>query len=58
MELLDRLPILRAAPTAKFEKAPLPEARGREPVPVTRLTDSRRSGRPWAGRKRGERGTP
>jgi CPA2 family monovalent cation:H+ antiporter-2 len=39
MELLDRLPIWRVAPTAKFEQAPPPDARGREPIPVTRMTD-------------------
>jgi monovalent cation:H+ antiporter-2, CPA2 family len=37
MELLDRLPIWRAAST--LEPGPPPEARGREPIPVTRLTD-------------------
>jgi len=37
MELLDRLPIWRAAST--LEPGPRPEARGREPIPVTRLTD-------------------
>jgi CPA2 family monovalent cation:H+ antiporter-2 len=37
MELLDRMPIWRAAST--LEPGPPPEARGREPIPVTRLTD-------------------
>jgi K+:H+ antiporter len=37
MELLDRLPIWRAAST--LEPGPPAEARGREPIPVTRLTD-------------------
>jgi CPA2 family monovalent cation:H+ antiporter-2 len=39
MELLDRLPIWRAASTDHLEPGPPPEARGREPIPVTRLTD-------------------
>ena len=37
MELLDRLPIWRAGST--LEPGPPPEARGREPIPVTRLTN-------------------
>jgi monovalent cation:H+ antiporter-2, CPA2 family len=39
MELLDRLAIWRAASTDDLEPGPPPEARGREPIPVTRLTD-------------------
>jgi CPA2 family monovalent cation:H+ antiporter-2 len=39
IELLDRLPLWRAAPADEFEPGPPPEARGREPIPTTRLTD-------------------
>ena len=39
MELLDRLATWRAASTDDLEPGPPPEARGREPIPVTRLTD-------------------
>ena len=39
IELLDRLPIWRVAPSGEFEQTPPPEARGREPIPTTRLTD-------------------
>jgi CPA2 family monovalent cation:H+ antiporter-2 len=39
MELLDRLPIWRAPPDQELEPGPPPEARGREPIPMTRLTD-------------------
>jgi CPA2 family monovalent cation:H+ antiporter-2 len=39
IELLDRLPIWRVAPPDEFEQTPPPEARGREPIPTTRLTD-------------------
>ena len=39
MELLDRLPLWRVALDDGVEVAPPPEARGREPIPVTRLTD-------------------
>jgi CPA2 family monovalent cation:H+ antiporter-2 len=39
MQLLDRLAIWRAASTDDLEPGPPPEARGREPIPVTRLTD-------------------
>ena len=39
IELLDRLPIWRVAPSDEFEQTPPPEARGREPIPTTRLTD-------------------
>jgi CPA2 family monovalent cation:H+ antiporter-2 len=39
MELLDRLPIWRTAPNTDLEPGPPPEARGREPIPITRLTD-------------------
>ena len=39
MELLDRLPIWRAAPDEAHRPGPPPEARGREPIPMTRLTD-------------------
>ena len=38
--LLDHLPLWRAAAEAdEFEPGPPPEARGREPIPLTRLTD-------------------
>jgi CPA2 family monovalent cation:H+ antiporter-2 len=40
IELLDRLPLWRvAAETGDVEPGPPPEARGREPIPTTRLTD-------------------
>jgi CPA2 family monovalent cation:H+ antiporter-2 len=40
IELLDRLPLWRAAAqTGDVEPGPPPEARGREPIPTTRLTD-------------------
>jgi CPA2 family monovalent cation:H+ antiporter-2 len=39
MELLDRLPVWRTAEEHGIEVGPPPEARGREPIPVTRLTD-------------------
>jgi CPA2 family monovalent cation:H+ antiporter-2 len=39
MELLDRLPLWRVALDDGVEVAPPPEARGREPIPVTRLAD-------------------
>ena len=39
MELLDRLPLWRVALDDGVEVAPPPEARGREPIPLTRLTD-------------------
>ncbi|HEU0017170.1 MAG TPA: YbaL family putative K(+) efflux transporter, partial [Methyloceanibacter sp.] len=39
MELLDRLPVWRTALEDGVEFAPPPEARGREPIPVTRLHD-------------------
>lgn len=40
IELLDRLPLWRAAAEAgDVEPGPPPEARGREPIPTTRLTD-------------------
>jgi len=40
IELLDRLPLWRAAAEAgNVEAGPPPEARGREPIPTTRLTD-------------------
>jgi CPA2 family monovalent cation:H+ antiporter-2 len=40
MELIDRLPLWRAAAEAgDVEPGPPPEARGREPIPTTRLTD-------------------
>jgi CPA2 family monovalent cation:H+ antiporter-2 len=39
IELLDRLPIWRVAPSDEFEQTPPPEARGREPIPTTRLTE-------------------
>ena len=39
MELLDRLPVWRTAIEDGVEVAPPPEARGREPIPVTRLQD-------------------
>jgi CPA2 family monovalent cation:H+ antiporter-2 len=40
IELLDRLPLWRAAAEAgDVETGPPPEARGREPIPTTRLTD-------------------
>jgi CPA2 family monovalent cation:H+ antiporter-2 len=39
IELLDRLPLWRAAPADEFEPGPPPEVRGREPIPTTRLTD-------------------
>jgi monovalent cation:H+ antiporter-2, CPA2 family len=39
MELLERLAIWRAASTDDLEPGPPPEPRGREPIPVTRLTD-------------------
>jgi CPA2 family monovalent cation:H+ antiporter-2 len=37
MEAIDRLPMRRAQPAANAEVEPPPEARGREPIPVTRL---------------------
>jgi CPA2 family monovalent cation:H+ antiporter-2 len=39
MELLDRMPVWHTAPEGSLEIAPPPEARGREPIPATRLTD-------------------
>ncbi len=39
MELLDRLPLWHAVPADQFEPGPPPEARGREAIPPTRLTD-------------------
>jgi K+:H+ antiporter len=40
IELLDRLPLWRtAAEAGDVEPGPPPEARGREPIPTTRLTD-------------------
>jgi CPA2 family monovalent cation:H+ antiporter-2 len=38
MELLDRLPVWRTARADDVDLGPPPEARGREPIPVTRLT--------------------
>ena len=38
MELLDRLPVWRTAKADDVDLGPPPEARGREPIPVTRLT--------------------
>jgi len=39
MEALDRLPMRRAQQREDVDAEPAPEARGREPIPVTRLTD-------------------
>ena len=39
MELVDRLPVWRTVQADDAEPGPPPEARGREPIPVTRLTD-------------------
>ena len=39
MELLDRLPVWRTAQADGVEVTPPPEARGREPIPATRLHD-------------------
>ncbi|MEZ0279792.1 YbaL family putative K(+) efflux transporter, partial [Methyloceanibacter sp.] len=38
MELVDRLPVWRTVQADDAEPGPPPEARGREPIPVTRLT--------------------
>ncbi len=39
MELFDQLMLRRMAPAEDVETGPEPEARGREPIPVTRLKD-------------------
>jgi monovalent cation:H+ antiporter-2, CPA2 family len=39
MELFDQLMVRRMAPADDVETGPEPEARGREPIPVTRLED-------------------
>jgi CPA2 family monovalent cation:H+ antiporter-2 len=39
MEFLNRLPVWHAAQEDGVEVGPPPDARGREPIPVTRLTD-------------------